>query len=181
MLQCCSDDLVHLDDLDGRQHTSILLDKPSIAFELTGKNVTQKLKDIREAFGIVFSLNKDNIEIFIKNKINQVLPKSSSQKATALCLIKPHAFQGGNTGQILAQLLKNKHLSIENIKLCHLDRGKCEEFYEIYDSVLPEFLQMSIHLASGPFLALEIAADNVFSTLRNLCGPLDPVCIQILS
>lgn len=82
----------------------------------------------------------------------------------------------------------------------------CEEFYEVYKGVVPEYLviyfrfmninathssrkgrlcfqQMVRELSSGKFIALEIGASNasrnVYEEFRQLCGPSDPVRLVI--
>lgn len=82
----------------------------------------------------------------------------------------------------------------------------CEEFYEVYKGVVPEYLviyfwleninathssrksrlcfqQMVRELSSGKFIALEVGANNanrnVYEEFRKFCGPSDPVCFVI--
>lgn len=86
------------------------------------------------------------------------------------------------------------------MKMFNLPRKNCEEFYEVYNGVSPDYLvrikqhsnhdripkivlcviqQMVTELSSGPLMALEIGKSNLnesaYKAFRELCGPFDPV------
>ena len=53
-------------------------------------------------------------------------------------VIKPHAIQAGYAGQIIDTILA-EGFEISAMQMFHLDRPTAEEFFEIYQGVLPEF------------------------------------------
>ena len=57
-------------------------------------------------------------------------------------VIKPHAIQAGLAGQIIDTILE-EGFEISALQMFHLDRPTAEEFFEIYQGVLPEFTQMT--------------------------------------
>lgn len=122
-----------------------------------------------------------------------------SLKNSTLCIIKPHALLEGKTGCILHHITCNG-LVIKGMKMFDLPRKNCEEFYEVYNGVSPDYLvrihrhsnydripkivlcviqQMVTELSSGPFIAVEIGSSDsnvsAYEELRRLCGPFDPV------
>lgn len=194
MQQVSSDDLIRVNLLNDQRIASIkynILNEPSILFELSGKSIDKKVADIQENFPTTFTcLSAEILEFFFKNDTtnNQKLPRNENQRDSLLCLIKPHIVHSNRTGDILAQIYSHGFV-VANIKLCHLDRSQCDDFYRVYEGVLPESIQMSIHLASGPLLALELCMRDAqeedghvdwHSTFRNLCGPYDSVKKWIL-
>ena len=57
-------------------------------------------------------------------------------------VIKPHAIQQGFAGAIIDTILA-EGFEISAMQMFHLDRPTAEEFFEIYQGVLPEFPQMT--------------------------------------
>jgi len=70
-------------------------------------------------------------------------------------VIKPHAIQSGVAGQIIDIILE-EGFEISAMQMFHLDRPTAEEFFEIYQGVLPEFTQITEQMTTGPCIALEI-------------------------
>ena len=82
--------------------------------------------------------------------------KTSAMFTNATCaVIKPHAIQQGFAGQIIDTILA-EGFEISAMQMFHLDRPTAEEFFEIYQGVLPEFPQMTEQMTTGPCIALEI-------------------------
>lgn len=181
MIQFSSDDLAKVDLIEDDKIQSIkpnILDQPSVVFELTGKSIEAKVEDILETFPILFTSTSEIIlNYFFKPPLRRSLPRKEYQ-SSVLCLLKPHIVHSNKTGDLLSILFRND-LSIANMRLCHLDREQCDEFYRVYEGVIPEFIQMSIHLASGPLLALELTSRepvvDFHGKFRNICGPYDSV------
>lgn len=180
--QVSSDDLIHVKLLDDDRIADVkfnILNEPSIILELSGKSVDLKVEDINECLecpGVFGTASEDVLDYFFKNSSNnkQQLPRNDNQNSLLL-IIKPHAVQEMVIGDILNALFTDG-FQLLNIKLLHLDRNQCDDFLRVYEGVVPEFIQMSIHLASGPMLALELisTAEDLHSKLRNFCGPSDP-------
>ena len=60
------------------------------------------------------------------------------------------------------------------MQMFHLDRPPAEEFFEIYQGVLPEFPAMTEQMTTGPCIAMEIRQENAVKAFRDLVGPMDP-------
>ena len=88
-------------------------------------------------------------------------------------VIKPHAIQAGYAGQIIDRILA-EGFEISAMQMFHLDRPTAEEFFEIYQGVLPEFPQMTEQMTTGPCIAMEIRQENAVKAFRDLVGPMDP-------
>lgn len=82
--------------------------------------------------------------------------KTSALFTNCTCaVIKPHAVQAGHAGQIIDTILA-EGFEISAMQMFHLDRPTAEEFFEIYQGVLPEFPQMTEQMTTGPCIAMEI-------------------------
>lgn len=69
--------------------------------------------------------------------------RTSAMFTNCTCaVIKPHAIQAGLAGQIIDMIL-SEGFEISAMQMFHLDRPSAEEFFEIYQGVLPEFPQMT--------------------------------------
>lgn len=184
MRQLSSDDLVRVNLLEDERIAPVkynLLNEPSILFELSGKSMDKKIEDIQEACPGSFGCQSEEVlEFFFKEgESKQKLPRNENKKSV-LCIIKPHIVHSNLTGDVLEQIYRQGFV-VANIKLCHWDRDQTDDFLRVYEGVLPEFIQMSIHLASGPMIAMELinaggdASEDIHTKFRNLCGPYDTV------
>lgn len=90
-----------------------------------------------------------------------------------LCLIKPHMLRDGNLGKVIDMILE-AGFEISAMESFNLTRPVLEEFLYVYRGVLPEYLPLIEHLASGPTIALEIRQQDAVNRFRELCGPHDP-------
>ncbi|XP_055319435.1 nucleoside diphosphate kinase 7 isoform X2 [Sitodiplosis mosellana] len=192
-----------LTDILGFGINDIWCSGPSIAFVVTGCNAFHRLKqlvagperlisdesaaDLRYGSGamtdaVFYPNNSDDIskvcDFFFSTSSGVI--KSNLCKSfenSTLCLIKPHAVLEGKCGDILLHI-KNCGFVIKAMKMFNLCRQNCEEFYEVYNGVSPDYLQMVTELSSGPFIALEIGCSNSnespYQPFRQLCGPFDP-------
>lgn len=181
MKQISSDDLSRVNWLHDENIAAVkynLLNEPAVLIEVSGRSVDKKVEDIQEACeGVFGSLSEIVLSYFFKDQVNKQMIIRKEDAPSVLCLIKPHVVHANQTGDLIAAISKEGFV-ICNIKLCHLDRHNSEEFLKVYEGVMPEFIQMSIHLASGPFLALQLTNENggdLHGKLRSLCGPSDPV------
>lgn len=178
-IQLCNDDLQKLnlaEDEGIKRIRTALLSIPTIVFDFNGKNVHQKSAELLEQFPDIYSSSDEMVlDYFFKVERRQLLPRRDFE--SVLCLIKPHAVHSNQIGKILAQIQRNGFV-LANMKMCHLDRSRSEDFLRVYEGVMPEFIQMTIHLSSGALLALELISnegDDMHTKFRNLCGPHDPV------
>lgn len=124
--------------------------------------------------------NQKDLEFFFP-KTNDLLKVQAKFQRSTLCIVKPHAVKEGKVGAILKTIADNG-FSITAMKMVHLDRRQCEDFYEIYKGVVGEYLQMVTQLQSGSCLAIEVQGqdEDVQPKFRVFCGPCDPHIAKIL-
>lgn len=117
---------------------------------------------------------KREIDFFFRTK---KMPTTEQYGNCTLGIIKPHAVKEGKVGDIISMILSSG-LTVTALKMVYMDRVNCEEFLEVYKSVVPEYVQMALALANGPCIAMELSTNdrdvNAHSTFRLLCGPVDP-------
>ena len=134
--------------------------------------------------GILFpkdsATNQKDLDFFFPKLNNQLKVQAKLHRST-LCIIKPHAVKEGKIGAILKMITDNG-FAIAVMKMVHLDRKQCEEFYEIYKGIVGEYLQMVTQLQSGACLAIEIQGqdDDIQPRFRSFCGPADPHVAKVL-
>lgn len=89
---------------------------------------------------VFVSKNLQQAETHIKTFFGQYSPKVKPHEGkTTLCLIKSHAIKEGNAGKIIDGLF-DADFRITAMKMCLLERQNCEEFYEVYKGVVPEYV-----------------------------------------
>lgn len=193
-------------------NVSVLMDNITsglvVVFEVLGENAIEMLKricgpdDYEEAkanhpaclrslygldaikCGILYpkdsATNLKDLDFFFP-KINDRLKVQAKLHRSTLCLIKPHAVKEGKVGSILKMITDNG-FTITAMKMVHLDRKQCEDFYEIYKGIVGEYLQMITQLQSGNSLAIEIQGldDDIQPRFRAFCGPVDPQVAKVL-
>lgn len=181
---------------------------PIVVLELLGENAIEQLKRIcgpedvdeaKKSFPISLralygldnikcavlypkdsSTNQKDLEFFFPKVVDRLKVQAKFQRST-LCIIKPHAVKEGKIGAILKAITENG-FAITAMKMIHLDRKQCEDFYEIYKGVVGEYLQMVTQLQSGACLALEVQGqdEDVQTRFRAVCGPADSHVAKIL-
>jgi nucleoside-diphosphate kinase len=97
----------------------------------------------------------------------------------SLCIIKPHIIQNGQAGMIIDMIL-NEGFEIAAMEMFYLNKATIEEFYDVYKSVLPEYVPLIEQFISGPCIVLEVRQQNVVNTFREMCGPTDPEIAKYL-
>ncbi|XP_055854336.1 nucleoside diphosphate kinase 7 [Episyrphus balteatus] len=126
--------------------------------------------DANRDIGFFFNqMNVSSLEISLQN--------------TTLAVIKPHAIKEANLGHIISEIV-NRGFKINVLKMQILERVNCEEFYEVYRGILPEYIPMVAELASGVCMALEIGSKDesldTYKEFREFCGPMDPEVAKLL-
>jgi len=92
------------------------------------------------------------------------------------CIIKPHAVKEGKAGAIINDI-EAGGFKITAMQTFILDKLCAEEFLEVYNTVVEEYLDMVEEISSGICLALEVTAPHggeCVSEFRELAGPVDP-------
>ena len=165
--------------------------------ELVGEGALQKWRDmigpedsvkakihasstIRAAYGSDSIRNAVHAPSTFQQKAAEMdLFFSSEMKPTALftnctcCVIKPHAVNAGQAGAIIDIILE-EGFEISSMQMFHLDKPTAEEFLEIYQGVMPEFVPMVEQMTTGPCIVMEVRQENAVQSFRELCGPMDP-------
>jgi len=154
---------------------------PLTAVEVVGQDVASRLGFVAgEGKDAHMSSDRDaDMEVkFLFN--NPAMATTASFNRCTVCVIKPHAVLSGVAGSIIDSILK-QGFRISALQMFNMDTTACQEFYEVYKGVTPDYHAMVEHLAAGPCIALELmdaegGADPaaVVQRFREFCGPTDP-------
>jgi len=87
-------------------------------------------------------------------------------------MIKPDAFEAGNTGNILQKITDNGFI-IKALKLTQLHREDAEAFYAVH-SERPFFNSLVTFMSSGPIVAAILEKENAVEDFRKLIGSTNP-------
>ncbi|KAJ3217779.1 Nucleoside diphosphate kinase 7 [Dinochytrium kinnereticum] len=142
---------------------------PSVSIEVMRPSAVLELEKL---FGSS-SAQTDVQHVF--SQLGRKVNRTATFKNSTLALIRPHAIQFGQAGNIIDAIIK-EGFSINDAEMFNLERVNAEEFLEIYKGVVPEYHLMLDQLTSGPCLALEITGpnDRIVSSFREFVGPNDP-------
>jgi nucleoside-diphosphate kinase len=92
---------------------------------------------------------------------------------TTFTMIKPDAFEAGNTGSILQKIIDNG-FKIKALKLTHLSKENAEAFYAVHKE-RPFFNGLVKFMSSGPIVAAVLEKENAVEAFRKLIGSTNPV------
>ena len=91
---------------------------------------------------------------------------------TTFTMIKPDAFEAGNTGKILQKIIENG-FKIKALRLTHLHRENAEAFYAVHKE-RPFFNGLVTFMSSGPIVAAILEKENAVDDFRKLIGSTNP-------
>ncbi|XP_034660673.1 nucleoside diphosphate kinase 7 [Drosophila subobscura] len=140
-------------------------------------------EDVR--YGIYCPETEEDVAIDLKFFFEErhSIMKECLFKGTTLAIIKPHSIKDGLLGDIIDDILANG-FNVTAMRMILMARINCEEFYEVYRGILPEYIPMVAQLASGVCMCLEIASSDPgkssHSDFRTFCGPMDPEIAKLL-
>ncbi|XP_001359648.3 nucleoside diphosphate kinase 7 [Drosophila pseudoobscura] len=140
-------------------------------------------EDVR--YGIYCPATEEDVAIDLKFFFEDRLSimKECLFKNSTLAIIKPHSIKDGLLGDIVDEILANG-FNVTAMRMILMARINCEEFYEVYRGILPEYIPMVAQLASGVCMCLEIvSADpgkSSYGEFRTFCGPMDPEIAKLL-
>ncbi|XP_046383414.1 nucleoside diphosphate kinase 7 isoform X2 [Ischnura elegans] len=183
---------------------------PVVALELMGKDAIKSWRreigptDVEQAkdeapnsLRALYGLNKTQngfhgsdspesaereLEIFFPSKVpsRRSIPRSTATfENSTCCVILPHVVEEGHLGRIISEF-QNSSFEISAMRMFYLNKTDVQEFYEVYEGVIPEHNGMVGQLMSGPSVALEIkhpsckSQEEIVSKFRLLVGPSDP-------
>lgn len=97
---------------------------------------------------------------------------------TTCGVVKPHAVLAGQLPGIVAAIYA-AGMRVTAVRMLRLERASCEEFYEVYRGVVPEYEANVLELQQGPCVAIEVqcveASGCAHAEFRRLCGPANVV------
>ena len=91
---------------------------------------------------------------------------------TTFSIIKPNSVKKNNIGGIIAKFEENG-LKIAAMKLVHLQKAKCEEFYAEHKE-RPFFGELVSFMTSGPVVLMALHGENAVMKNREVMGATDP-------
>ncbi|XP_011558691.3 nucleoside diphosphate kinase 7 [Plutella xylostella] len=154
---------------------------PGTLRALFGENV---LRNVAHGVSTPADAAKMIDEFFGVENGNPKIPYRATFEDCTCCILKPHVLIDGNVGAILEHISTSGQFYISAIAMFTVSMSNAKEFYEVYKGVLPEYEAMSLHLAEGNCIVLEVKCNdsklNCVCEFRKLCGPRDPdVCRQL--
>lgn len=87
-------------------------------------------------------------------------------------MIKPDAFEAGNTGNII-QKITESGFKIKALRLTQLHREDAEAFYAVHNE-RPFFNGLVTFMSSGPIVAAILEKENAVEDFRKLIGATNP-------
>ena len=91
---------------------------------------------------------------------------------TTFTMIKPDAFEGGNSGAII-KIIEEAGFSIKAAKLTKLSAERAGQFYEVHKE-RPFYKDLVAYMSSGPIIAMVLSKDNAVDDFRKLIGATNP-------
>lgn len=87
-------------------------------------------------------------------------------------MIKPDAFEAGNTGAIL-KMIEEAGFKIVAMKATQLTLQLAGKFYEVHKE-RPFYADLCAYMSSGPIVAVILEKDNAVEDFRTLIGATNP-------
>lgn len=87
-------------------------------------------------------------------------------------MIKPDAFEAGNTGAIL-KMIEEAGFKIVAMKATQLTPQLAGKFYEVHKE-RPFYADLCSYMSSGPIVAVILEKDNAVEDFRTLIGATNP-------
>jgi nucleoside-diphosphate kinase len=87
-------------------------------------------------------------------------------------IIKPNAFEDGNSGKILSRIYE-AGFKVVGLKKLYMSLVEAEGFYHVH-SGKPFFAELTEFMASGPCIVMVLEADNAIKKWRDLMGATNP-------
>ncbi len=87
-------------------------------------------------------------------------------------MIKPDAYNAGNTGAIL-KMIEEAGFKLKAMKLTKLTQERAGKFYDIHKE-RPFYGELCAYMSSGPIVALVLEKNNAVEEFRKLIGATDP-------
>ena len=159
-------------------HNNINASKGDMVLEFVGINADSN------SFNEDISKLNINVTQVAANQISEILSQVTSinvPEECTLCLIKPNAIKSKSTGNILEAISENGFY-IGGLFSTQLTMEMAEEFFDVYNTIYPSYVNMINHVTSSSVLAVMIVGDNfdVVERFREFTGPLDPELARVI-
>ena len=92
---------------------------------------------------------------------------------TTFTMIKPDAFEAGNSGAII-KIIEEAGFGIKAAKLTKLSAERAGQFYEVHKE-RPFYNDLVSYMSSGPIIAMVLDKENAVEDFRKLIGATNPV------
>lgn len=122
----------------------------------------------------------DGLDAFFFGPGRTFAPTATMAEGSVTCVVvRPHALKSGHLPSILDSISSCPDFRITALELFQLNKTAAAEFLEVYDGVMPNFVDMVTELSLGPCIALEVAAKSnqvgfdTVSAFRDFAGPWD--------
>jgi len=87
-------------------------------------------------------------------------------------IIKPNAFEDGNSGKILSRIYQ-EGFKVVGLKKLYLSKVEAEGFYHVHRE-RPFFGELTEFMASGPCVVMVLEAESAIKKWRDLMGATNP-------
>ncbi|KAK2958779.1 putative Nucleoside diphosphate kinase 7 [Blattamonas nauphoetae] len=164
----------------------------TIAVGYNGRGAISTVNNLFPNFRSRFGISEGKPGMFIapdrqyaQNCIRMIFEQrwiSTAMLTNCTCgVILPHAVSEGLIGKILKHTQENSFM-VSAIEMFQLNKADATEFYEVYNTVVPECAKMVEELCNGPLVAFEVAgtSDDIVMAFREFTGPSDPEVAKTL-
>ncbi len=115
-------------------------------------------------------LNFSTIPLFLRERsvnIKEIMPGKKT-----FTMIKPDAFEAGNSGAII-KMIEEAGFKIKAARLTKLTSERAGQFYEIHRK-RPFYNDLVAYMSSGPIIPMALEKENAVEDFRTLIGATDP-------
>ena len=91
---------------------------------------------------------------------------------TTFTMIKPDAFEAGNSGAII-KIIEGAKFKIKAAKLTKLSPERAGQFYEVHQE-RPFYKDLVNYMSSAPIIAMVLEKENAVEDFRKLIGATNP-------
>ena len=101
-----------------------------------------------------------------------LIKKGDYNMEKTFVLIKPNAMKKGKVGAIVDRF-QNEGLNLKALKMIHLKKEKCEEFYQEHKD-RPFFSELVDFISSAPVVVMALEGEGAVLKVRDIMGATDP-------
>lgn len=149
----------------------------SDAYNILGDIVSHLTKQYKLG-GQIFATTNGLLTSTLTDHLQHIQPTYTLDSCTC-CIIKPHivrstmAVDGHEMVGLILDRIISQGYEISALKSIYFDKTAATEFLEVYNSVIPDYSDHVLQLASGMCIALELRAEEAVKVFRITAGPFD--------